>query len=268
MDLFQRWTSGAGTITHRATRLSGHAACLQIGFLFLLAAALLVGAPSSARPQTTNRLPYLLACGDSLMQLPASRALPRAFEHLTPPLRVVAAISIGTGLARPDLYDWSDHLQDLLQREGPPLAAVLWFGANDDQPLRNGDGQLLPPDTPEWRTEYASRIQKLIALLHQAGTQRILWIGLPRMRDEPLQRHAERINAIGREVCARDSKAIFWDPDPILSLRADHYSPYARDARGMPIPVRASDGIHLTPAGADRISEAIREAILAAGAFQ
>ncbi len=234
--------------------------------LFATAALSAFSIEGKAQEKKTGR--FLLACGDSLMQLPATYTLPRVLETLSPPVRVLSAVSLGTGLARPDVFDWPVRLREILDREGTPAAAALWFGANDDQPLRLRDGQTALPESPEWAVEYSARARCLLTLLMEAGARPVLWIGLPRMRDAPLQRHAERVNAIGRALCAEFPATVFFDPDPHLRLRSDHYSPYVLDEKGKPVVVRASDGIHLTAAGAQRLSEAIRDALLAAGAFQ
>ncbi len=49
---------------------------------------------------------------------------------------------LGTGLARPDNFDWSKHITSLLEGFKPHIV-IGQFGGNDGQPLQQRDGTLV-----------------------------------------------------------------------------------------------------------------------------
>ena len=200
----------------------------------------------------------VLVCGDSMMKT-VVHALARELESL-PSVRVAPLISIGTGLARPDVFDWPAQLREALKAR--PAAAVVLLGANDEQPLRVATGAPAPVSTPAWNAEYAARVAAMLRLLTAAGVKPIVWVGLPDMRDPGSQANGRRINAIVQNACAGVPDVEFLDTVAMFSRTAGVYSAYVFDARGMPLTVRASDGIHLNAAGADRLARALREKLV------
>ncbi len=65
----------------------------------------------------------------------------------------------GTGLARPDNFDWPTRLAELA-RDFPPQVLVLSLGSNDAQDLVDATGKLVAPlsDPEAWEAEYAARL--------------------------------------------------------------------------------------------------------------
>src|SRR5581483_3766700 len=83
----------------------------------------------------------------------------------------------GTGLARPDAFDWIAQLRADVARVHPDIVVVS-FGGNDDQDLLVG-GRFVPFDSGPWQAIYAARVQQVIATVHPAF---LLWSGLPVVR--------------------------------------------------------------------------------------
>ncbi|MCX7819521.1 MAG: DUF459 domain-containing protein [Kiritimatiellae bacterium] len=201
----------------------------------------------------------VLVCGDSLMQA-VSRSVVRQFAS-TPSVKVTTVVSIGTGLARPDVFDWPAKLREAAA--GRPSAAVLLLGANDGQNLRTDAGQVVVNGTTEWEREYAARVAAVLRTLQSAGVGYILWVGLPDMRDPKLQQDCQRINRIIRTECGRVAVSEFFDVVPLFSPKPGTFSPYLIRPGGKVVQVRASDGIHFNADGADILAQAIREKIAA-----
>jgi len=195
----------------------------------------------------------ILVCGDSLMQT-VSRSIARQFRA-TPSANVTPVVSIGTGLARPDVFDWPAKLREAAA--GRPAAAVILLGANDGQNLRTASGAVLVNGTPEWEREYAARVASVLQTLKQGGVGYVLWVGLPDMRESRLQDDAQRINRIIRAECARMAGVEFFDIAPLFSPKPGTFSPYLVRPGGKVVQVRASDGIHFNADGADILAEAI-----------
>ncbi len=219
----------------------------MVAVIGVAACAMLAGAQGAARE--------VLVCGDSLMQT-VSRSIVRQLSS-NPSVKITPIVSIGTGLARPDVFDWPAKLREAAA--GRPAAAVILLGANDGQNLRTASGSVAANGTPEWEREYAARVASVLQTLKQAGVGHILWVGLPDMRDAKLQEDAQRINRIVRAECGRVPGAEFFDIVPLFSPKPGTFSSYLIRPGGKVMQVRASDGIHFNADGADILAQAIRE---------
>ncbi len=199
----------------------------------------------------------ILVCGDSLMKT-VSRSLTREFAPV-PGVKLTVLISIGTGLARPDVFDWAAELKTALT--STPETVVAMLGANDGQNLRTARGAVVLAGTPEWSAEYASRVASLLRQMKEAGARHILWVGMPDMRETKLQADSRRINEIAKAECARVEGVEFFDTAPLFSPKPGSYSAYIVRDGGKPMLVRTGDGGHLNNDGADILARAIREKI-------
>ena len=221
-------------------------------FAALTAAALAAALPARAAPR-------IVIAGDSLMKLPA-RAL---VKRLGDSADAVPLVSIGSGLARLDLYNWPEELKkEVAGKE--TAAVVLLMGANDNQPMQTAAGAVVQPGTPEWRAEYAARVAALRDALKAAGVGRLYWLGLPDVREESLERDILAINAILREQIAGREGLTFMDTASLFSLEPGKFSPYIRNAdTGMPLQVRSQDGTHFNKEGAEYLAGKIAEKLKA-----
>lgn len=196
----------------------------------------------------------ILLCGDSMLKAVA-RSITREFAA-TPSVTIDQVVSIGTGLARPDVFDWPAKLREALTAR--PDVVVIFLGANDGQNLQTASG-VAANGTPEWEREYARRVAALLGETTKAGVRRVLWIGLPDMRERKLHEDCRRINAIVRAECAKVAGAEFFDIAPLFSPKPGTYSAYVVRPDGKVIQTRASDGTHFNADGADILARAIRE---------
>ena len=214
----------------------------------------LVLALAAARAGAQGAQRTVLVCGDSMMKA-VSRSVVRAMAKDTD-IKIVDLVSIGTGLARLDLFDWHAQLQAGLAHK--PVAAVLIMGTNDNQPMKTADGAVVQTGTPAWTAEYARRVDKAIDILKGGGVQTLIWLGLPDVRDKTLQKDITEINRIVRQQ-AQAKGVVFVDTVPMFSPTPGTFSPYILKKGGMPMQVRASDGIHLNMDGADFLAARIRQ---------
>lgn len=164
-----------------------------------------------------------------------------------PGVAVGTFASLGSGLARYDLYDWSNKVHEIA-RDFRPDIAVAVLGTADDQSMKK-NGEVLPFGSPRWKAEYATRVRTVIDTLVQGGCRTIVWLGLPDMRDDAKNRGVHLINALFQDICADHPSVIFLDVAKVLSTKPGAYSPYIQDEHGMPVHVRSSDGIHLSSQG-------------------
>lgn len=195
----------------------------------------------------------MLAIGDSMMQS-VGRSLRR--QGRSNDLQVEVFTSIGSGLARLDLLDWHAKATELVQKYQPDTVFVM-MGANDNQAMQSA-GRVISFGSDGWIEEYGRRAGRFIDLLLQNGVSRVVWVGLPIMREERLEadvRSMERM--IVRQIDARD-KAFFYS---VTSLFAspNGYRAYIIQPNGMPLDVRSADGIHLNRNGAEILAEQLLE---------
>lgn len=223
--------------------------------MFFLAALLAAHGPARTALAQTNPPPAadraVLICGDSVMKL-LSISLERdlAKRGLS---RATSFTSIGSGLARLDLLDWHAKVTSLMAGVKPAVVVIL-LGSNDNQPILVGNRPGIPENSPEWTAEYTRRIKTLLDIVWAGGAQRVIWVGLPDMRDAALQAHAERVNQIARGLLRDEPRAVFFETQSRLSREPGKFTLYILGSNAMPVHVRASDGIHLSRAGADLLA--------------
>ncbi len=192
----------------------------------------------------------VLIVGDSIMQA-VSRALQRELTRAGD-YRATAYTSIGTGLARMDLFDWNAKIRALVS-ESKPTIVMIMMGANDNQPMRTASG-ILQMHTPEWDAEYERRVSEAIDIMTNGGVKTVYWMELPDMRDATLQTDVQHINKRIATACATRPAASFQPVRSLLSRTPGTYSPYILQPNGMPLDIRAGDGIHLNRQGADLLA--------------
>jgi len=169
---------------------------------------------------------------------------------------VVSAVldgHIDTGLSRPDYFNWPAELQrDVVTYQ--PKAVVVFIGANDPQNFIDGSSSVTY-GTPAWNAAYGERVGALMQQAAGAGA-RVLWIGMPPMADPVLNAKMETLNAIAQNQAASHPGVTYFASWPVLSNPQGQFSAFLPDASGNEVQVRDPDGIHITAAGAQRLSRA------------
>ncbi|HWB73293.1 MAG TPA: DUF459 domain-containing protein [Nannocystaceae bacterium] len=217
----------------------------------MLAASSAALLPARARAAGS---PKILVLGDSMIAGAFGVFLERALkkEYAVPCKRAGKSSS---GLARPDFYDWHERAEAVCGA-WKPEASVVMFGGNDVQGLYMGDGEWIRWQDEGWAEEYGKRIDKLCDLLAPAG-EPIFWVGMPVMRPTKFHERVKRVNTIYAERLALRKGGKFVDTWALLADEDGKYAdkiPIGTNPDGTPgkkVRVRAGDGIHLSPAGAN-----------------
>lgn len=189
------------------------------------------------------------ALGDSMMKA-VGRAIRKQYADADAEVEVLT--SIGSGLARLDLFDWHAQAQAMMATHSPAMAFVM-IGANDNQPMRTGAG-VVDFGSPGWNVEYGRRVGKLMDLLLEGGKRRVVWIGLPRMREEKLDGDVRAMEQIVEQQAAARERVTYFSTLDLLSP-ASGYKAYIIQENGMPLDVRSADGIHLNRNGAEYLAK-------------
>jgi len=192
----------------------------------------------------------ILIIGDSIMK-GLSHSLTLELER-KPGVKSLAFSSIGSGLARLDVFDWMQKIREL-SAEFKPDAAIVLMGANDRQAMQI-NGKTIQPNQPEWDAEYERRVSEAMDLLLAGGAKVIYWIELPDMREEQVQANALALRGLQRAAAEKHPAVQRIASDEVLSRTPGQYSAYVVQPGSLPVMVRDSDGIHLTRAGCDLLA--------------
>lgn len=234
----------------KKSRLNQLSAMLAIPLLLTLCLPL-GGQTNSTAPREIR----VLLMGDSIM-IQLARSIERELAG-RPGYKVTSFPSLGTGLARLDLFDWLKKTEELTQ-DGLTDFLVVMIGANDRQAMRTGATTILQPsDSAAWSAEYARRVGKAMDIMIKNKVKHVLWMELPDMRDPKTQNDVLQINAIFKQEAAARPGVAFVPCKQLLSRKPGTYSSYIMQSSGMPLTVRYDDGVHLNRAGADLLGNFI-----------
>ncbi len=195
------------------------------------------------------------AIGDSMMNA-VGRSIRKQYGNQKAIVEVFS--SIGTGLARLDMLDWHAKATALMTEHKPGLVFVM-MGANDNQSMQGSGGGVLAFGTPAWNLEYGRRAGKLMDVLLEGGATRVVWIGLPAMREAKLDSDVRVMEQIIKQQADARPGVTYYPTTGLLSVPGE-YKAYIIQANGMPLDVRAEDGIHLNRNGAEYLADILLKA--------
>lgn len=197
-------------------------------------------------PVELGRPRVVALAGDSMMAVGLSATLLRQAAG-NKNLRMVRAFRSGTGLARPEVFNWMDEYPAMLGAEKPDVVIVA-IGANDGQGFVV-DGKVMPYGSADWRRVYQERLAGYLAMVG-AGGARVVWVGLPPMRLPIYDEKIAAINRIAYTVVSQSPQATWWNPVSYVGDQAGKFREFADLGNGKTMRLRAADGIHLSDEGA------------------
>lgn len=170
----------------------------------------------------------------------------------------------GTGLTRPDHYNWSEESAKILGNFHPDLVIVS-MGLNDRQGVVNLKTKARTEyGAPDWNARYQAAVTEFLqsASATNAG---LMWLGIPTLRDKTAQADAKEKNRLYSDAIKNfgNQKVIFVEPWRLPGVNDDEFKVYGQEADGARIQVRALDGLHFTAAGYDMIAAYLLPKILA-----
>lgn len=219
--------------------------------------ARIVTAPlAGAVPRSTRLIPLppvapgkprvVALAGDSMMAVGLGATMMRQAAG-DKNVHLLKAFRSGTGLARPDVFNWMDEYPAMVGAEKPEVVIVS-IGANDGQGFVV-DGKVQAFGTDDWRKTYQSRVSDYLALVESSGA-RVVWVALPPMRSVAFNDKVDIINRIAYSVVSQDSQATWWDSAPFIADESGRFREFIALANGKNLHVRSDDGIHYSDEGA------------------
>ncbi|MBY0258667.1 SGNH family hydrolase [Methylobacterium sp.] len=156
-----------------------------------------------------------------------------------------------SGLVRKDVVDWPKAAEEFLKTNPKTSYALVMLGANDRQPIREGD-QTLEPLGDRWRAVYAERVDALVKVFADQKVP-LIWVGAPPMRSESLSKDIAALNEIIRERVAKAGQT-YVDIWPAFVDDRNRYTATGPDLEGQDAKLRTADGVHFTKAGARKMA--------------
>jgi hypothetical protein len=199
----------------------------------------------------------LWVAGDSLGIVPGQELLGIA-QHLGVIEPVAGGIDgqVSTGLERPDIYNWFTEVAHVMAT-AHPQAVVFSFGANDNHSYMTGLPRGVTINqfgSDTWIGQYRRRVEGIIEEVLDRGGK-VFWLGAPITANPSQNRGYQLINSIVQRVIAKfPGRAYYIDAYSIMATPAGRYSPYLETASGQLVLMRASDGVHYSPAGGSRLA--------------
>jgi hypothetical protein len=149
-------------------------------------------------------------------------------------------------LGRIDIEDDAKALDDLVAKEKIGIAVVM-LGMADRGGIRLVNGRRLAVGQPDWRTQYAARVDRVVRSLRRRGVA-VYWAGLPIMRRSDWNEDVESINEVIRErVLAAGGRYI--DAFKESADENGQFSDRGPDITGKVVRLRDPEGYDFTPAG-------------------
>lgn len=197
----------------------------------------------------TGKTRTIALAGDSMMAVGIASTILRQ-APLYKNLSFVHAFKSGTGLARPEVFNWQLEYPAMLKAAQPDFVLVA-IGANDGQGFVE-DGVTYPFASEGWKRIYQRRVQAYLDMLEENGAT-VIWLGLPPMKSEVYDAHIALINRIDYSVVSASPRAIWVGTAGLVGDGSGRFRDYA-EIEGHTTRLRQSDGIHLSDDGATLIT--------------
>lgn len=208
--------------------------------------------PSLAVQQLAPGTQRILFAGDSMMQGVAPLVI-RDLSLKHPDWQMTDLSKQSTGLTSRKYFDWPRTIQQEIQTRNLTLV-IVFLGPNDPRDMYLPDKRV-SFGKPEWLENYAARVDEILGYAVQ-NQVRVIWLGLPAMRDEPLRRGAVVSNHVFYDR-AQAFGTDYLSTEPLIGLVSLPFKKSMPDDHGRPLSLRGEDGTHFTPAGLHKIKQAL-----------
>lgn len=149
-------------------------------------------------------------------------------------------------LGRVDIEEDAKAVEDTIAKEKIGIAVIM-LGMADRAGIRLANGRRLAVGQPDWRAQYAQRVDRIVRSLRRRGVA-VYWVGLPMTRRSDWNEDIEAINEVFRErVLSAGGRYI--DAFKESGDENGQFSDRGPDISGKVVRLRDQDGFEFTPAG-------------------
>jgi uncharacterized protein len=159
---------------------------------------------------------------------------------------------VSSGLGSANFFDWPARAPEDFAKYDPEVTVFI-IGANDAKALAENGAV-----DDRWREQYSSLVEQMLQLLIGDG-RTVYWVGAPIMKERDYSARVQDVNAVFQEVVARHPEAHYVDAYTLFADEEGRYATSLPNENDRNTTVREGDGIHLTPAGGDRLAAEVFE---------
>lgn len=204
-------------------------------------------------PESDHYNAYVL--GDSLASGLAAGL--RAAFHDGASVKITEQTVRGSGLARPDRFDWDAKIQSLVKTDSVHIAVIM-IGLNDRGSIRTASGYE-KFGTEAWRQAYGLRIDALIKRLKDANVA-VYWLGLPITSDPNINEDFGVLNQVFRERAYLNGIKYIETWNGFVD-QFGQYSAFGPDLTGRTRRLRDTNGVHFTAEGNRKLANFVETVI-------
>ena len=162
---------------------------------------------------------------------------------------------VSSGLTTPGFFDWPAHATQEMARLDPEV--VVFIIDTNDSELVTGSA-----NAADAKARYAELVTQMLDILGGAGSHRyVYWVGGPTILDSTIDSGVRQLDDVARSVVVNRPNTTYVDAYRLFGDSQGHFTFTLPDASGKPVLVRSDDGVHFTPAGADRLAQPIFQAL-------
>ncbi len=151
-------------------------------------------------------------------------------------LDFINAFKSGTGLARPEVFNWQLEYPAMLKDAHPDFVIVA-MGANDGQGFVQ-DKSPIPSAPKAGSLLYEQRVDAFLRTLEKNGAT-VIWIGLPPMKDGTLASRMDQVNRIEYSVVNASPHAIWFSTSGLIGDTKGQFRDSVKSAANSPASDRA-----------------------------
>lgn len=168
---------------------------------------------------------------------------------------------VSTGLARPDYFNWPEHLvKNVLPND--PDVLVIMFGANDGQNMVDANGKALERYSDPWKAEYRRRVAATMDLLKSPTNDRLtIWVGALPVGPGSKVHGMDQLDYIYWTEALNRPWIQYFDSWPFFTDSSLNFAANLPNADGVVRGMRQKDNVHLSTVGGDRLSWAVIDRI-------
>ena len=167
---------------------------------------------------------------------------------------------VSTGLISKRFFDWEKKLSELVAKEKLAAVVVMMGGNDANNPIAGK-----PAGTPEWDAAYREKAESFLRIAAQAGVK-VLWVGLPAMRDPAYNKRVVAVNDAAKAACAKVGGCSYMEASAIFTDDSGKFV-QAKSINGKKVPLRAKDGVHMTMNGYDLLCRQVLDKLTADGSL-
>lgn len=161
---------------------------------------------------------------------------------------------VSSGLTTPGFFDWPAHATQEMARLDPEVVVFI-IDTNDSELVQSG---ATTNGVPDWKPRFEQLVTQMLDILGGPDAHRyVYWVGGPTIRDATIDAGVRQLNDVARSVVQRHGHATYVDDYRLFSDSQGHFSFSLPDQTGKTVLMRADDGVHFTPAGANLLAQAI-----------